>query len=205
LVVDNIFGIPEQEETDMINAARFYNDNRPHRFKTYWLRYYPGTTIVPLAMQSGVINGAEFELLKRGYGSKTPATGGTKVDPAFAKFQVFFILMQYLPTRLNHWIIERGWVTKFPHFPWVGHLVLRSFDLLDLRERHEVTGTRYVTRTFMYSWKAIFRPLRAIIDPAPENHGREHKRHRSTLNVGPGAVKQIGSSPAVAAASPDPS
>jgi len=53
LAVDNILGTPGQTPQDVLDAVDFYEDAAPDRLNVYWLTYFPGTTILPTAVEAG--------------------------------------------------------------------------------------------------------------------------------------------------------
>lgn len=45
VITENMLGLPGQNDDDVIELLKFYNENRPTRNHFFWLRYYPGVAL----------------------------------------------------------------------------------------------------------------------------------------------------------------
>src|SRR6185503_15254503 len=57
--VDHIIGLPGEGPLDQLAALRFYNEVRPRRVVAHWMTYFPGTTALEHAAQSGRLTEAD--------------------------------------------------------------------------------------------------------------------------------------------------
>lgn len=173
LVVDNIFGLPGQDLDELREAGEFYNEHRPNRFKCYWLRYFPGTTILPRGIKSGQLEQEDLQLLDEGGGSRSLATGGTNAPDIFVQVQTWFVFLLALPKWVNR-TIGKYRLYRFmpPMHPFVGHAIGRSLDLFDREQQYEVTGTRFVRRYRKY-WLRVLMSRRHSLTRVLEEIRRE--------------------------------
>ncbi|MCP4872134.1 MAG: radical SAM protein [Proteobacteria bacterium] len=63
--VDNILGVPGQTAEELLDTIDFYVANPPDRLNVYWLTYFPGTTILDIAVQTGDLTEADVGALHR--------------------------------------------------------------------------------------------------------------------------------------------
>jgi radical SAM superfamily enzyme YgiQ (UPF0313 family) len=127
LTCDNIFGLPGQNEDDLIESARFYADHRPDNIEIFWLRYYPGTDIVDKARAAGYIDDLTIDRITKSWNVKGIARGGDTFSPALSKFQLFFNLYPWLPRFLRLWMTRHKIYRYFPSMPPILLTILFRF------------------------------------------------------------------------------
>lgn len=66
LQCDHIFGIPGENQSDMLEALSFYNENRPSLVSVYWLTYYPKAYITQVAKEKGVLSDSDIANIENG-------------------------------------------------------------------------------------------------------------------------------------------
>ncbi|MEW5945538.1 MAG: radical SAM protein [bacterium] len=100
VAAENITNFPTETEADLVEMAKFYNETRPDVLKVFWLRYFPGTEIVDIALRLGALTPADAAKINSGEFS-----GSITLDDSspslHRKFYLFFALTQILP---------RGWI-----------------------------------------------------------------------------------------------
>ncbi len=114
LVTDNIFGLPGQNEEDVLELARFYNRKRVSRIYFFWLRFYPGTRISEWAKSEGFISKEQYEMVMNGAGGRPFSRGGDTATAGAVKLQVLVFLMSLLPRRVIDRIIDSGMYRRLP-------------------------------------------------------------------------------------------
>jgi len=107
IVADNIVGLPNQTENDIIEMATFYNENRVNRIYFFWLRCYPGTPITELAKQRGIINKTQYEEIMDGHVTRPFSRGGSNINKEWLGFQFFIFISQLLPKNFVRWLIKK--------------------------------------------------------------------------------------------------
>ena len=151
VAAENIINLPGETEDHLREMAHFYNVTRPDILKVFWLRYYPATRILDIAIESGAMSEAEANDIRRGRLSGSLAGGGPKTSPLTRRFYVFFILMRLFPRGVNEWILKR----RLYRFLSIGPLIHVSYILLRLLGRKgspeaEIMPTRHKKHFFFY-------------------------------------------------------
>ena len=111
--IDHIFGIPHEGIEEYRHALGFYNRLRPSAVNTYWLIYFPGTRIVDTALEVGMLEPDDLDLINRGVANTSVNVGiGRSGDGeqgvAYRNYAFLFTLIPLLPERLLDILIKRG-------------------------------------------------------------------------------------------------
>jgi len=64
--VDHIFGAPVEEEVDLRKSLDLYKNIKPDMLLTFWLTYYPGTSIINLAKKFGKLSDSDIRNINEG-------------------------------------------------------------------------------------------------------------------------------------------
>lgn len=156
LVVDVIFGLPQLTEEDYIELIETFNQHRPTKIQTFWLRYYPGTDIIPIAQEIGLLNEEEKFEIDEGIPARAAASGGSGIDPNFKKFQTILAILPLLSVKRIEQIVyrlqnnKRSWIPNISKF---GHIFTRTFDLTN---KYDVGGRRYKGRMIYFVLHKLF-------------------------------------------------
>lgn len=100
---DHMLGIPGDTLQAQEESLRFYNTHRPDLISVFWLTYYPKTTIVDMARESGVITQSDIDAIEQGFRLTTESylTGGSMKNPGpYLSISFLFNWMPLLPRRL---------------------------------------------------------------------------------------------------------
>ncbi|HOO55273.1 MAG TPA: radical SAM protein [bacterium] len=113
VAAENITNFPTETEENLLEMARFYNETRPSALKVFWLRYYPGTEIVDIAVEKGVLTREDVERVNQGedLGSVTIGVGTPVLQ---RKFYPMFALTQVLPGGMVELMLDRKLYRYFP-------------------------------------------------------------------------------------------
>jgi len=124
--IDHIFGLPLETEHDYAEAVTFYRELAPDIIYSYWLTYYPGTSIIGIAQKAGLLPEDAERRINEGTDSfyhKGMFIGGRN---ALLFYELLFDLVPLLPPRLHQRV--SGW--RLLRFAPKGYLV--NFLLLFL-------------------------------------------------------------------------
>lgn len=154
LVVDVIFGLPQLKEDDYIELIETFNEHRPTKIQTFWLRYYPGTDIIPIAENIGLLNKKEIDEINQGVPTRAAVSGGSKIDPKFQKYQTILTLLPFLSKKTIEKFLNSPSQNMVPNIAKFGHIFTRAFDL---KNKYDVGGRRYKGRMKYFVCKKIFR------------------------------------------------
>lgn len=95
--VDHMLGIPGDTLKLHEESAIFYNKYRPNIITTFWLNYYPKTSIVEIAKQRGVLTERDISNIEGGkrLTRESCLTGGSMSNPK--PYYSISLLLNYLP------------------------------------------------------------------------------------------------------------
>lgn len=153
LVVDVIFGLPQLKDEVNIELIDTFNRYRPTKIQTFWLRYYPETDIVPIAKEQGLLEEQEIQDINDGIPSRAAASGGSKINPAFEKYQTILTLLPFLSKKTVNRFLKNPIKHKIPPIAKFGHIITRAFDL---RNKYDSGARRYKGRMFYFIKKKLF-------------------------------------------------
>ncbi|MDF2841836.1 MAG: Radical domain protein [Herbinix sp.] len=153
LVVDVIFGLPLLKEEDYIELIETFNENRPAKIQTFWLRYYPKIDIIDIAKDNEWLTNEDIEEINQGIPSRAAASGGTKIDAKFEKYQIILTLLPFCSKKTINTLLLKKDNLKLPAVSKYGHLFTRLFDL---KNKHDVGGRRYTGRMLYFIPRKIF-------------------------------------------------
>ena len=150
LVVDVIFGLPELKSEDYIELIETFNEHRPTKIQTFWLRFYPGTDIIPIAREKNYLTDNEILEINEGIPSRAAASGGTKIYKEYQKYQTILTLLPYTDKNRISRLVTKCRLNKKVRIPAIsswGHLFTR---LLDLKNKNDLGGRRYKGRMIYF-------------------------------------------------------
>ncbi|MEW6201909.1 MAG: radical SAM protein [bacterium] len=108
LSIDHIIGIPGEMFQHLEDAARFYNEIRPHRILVFWMTYYPCTEILSTARRQGILHADD---LRRAEMGSIPFRnlGGMVRERRAARlqFMLLFALLPLLPRSIATFFINK--------------------------------------------------------------------------------------------------
>jgi radical SAM superfamily enzyme YgiQ (UPF0313 family) len=94
LSVDNIFGAPSENEDDLKDGFNLYQKAKTDRILTFWLTYYPQTSIIDYAKDLNCLSEEDVENIEEGYTGFTHDTGSVSKEKAkvYYKYEILFQL-----------------------------------------------------------------------------------------------------------------
>lgn len=152
-ICENMLGLPTQTEDDVVNMLKFYNETRPNRLSVYFLRYYPRTKIIDIALEHHLLTPEDVETINIGLKARSFIQGGTMPIKSFARIQSYLTLLLSLPKWLNRFLIRIKFYKIMPVFGMLAHSFAR---LLDRNKQYDVDAARFVRRYKMYMLKKVY-------------------------------------------------
>ena len=143
LAVDNILNIPGQTEEEIIDMVRFYTENRPDRVNAYWLTYFPGTKIIPIAEHAGALSESDIKKLYE--------------DPDFPAMQINRPPGRKDLHRLHNYVLFTLLIPKNWHKVIQERRLYRFFPTLDPMMLLGIIYRLFSVRQFAHLEKRIFR------------------------------------------------
>lgn len=153
VVCENMFGLPTQTEEDLVNMLQFYNETRPNRLSLYFLRYYPKTKIIDIALEHNMLTPEDVESLNRGLNARSFVQGGTIANKSFVKIQSYLVFILVLPKWLNRFLIRTKIYKIFPNLGMLTHSISR---LLDRNKEFDIDAARFIKRYKKFVLKKIY-------------------------------------------------
>ena len=97
LAIDVILGSPTEDTEDLEKTADMLTTIQPDRLNTYWLTYYPKTSIIDLAIDDGRVDRKFVDNLEEGKESVLMSDGGTvRTNTALYKYYELLYIMLIL-------------------------------------------------------------------------------------------------------------
>lgn len=152
LVVDVIFGLPQLVEKDYIELIEVFNEHRPTKIQTFWLRYYPGTDIIPIAEELDLLTKKEIEEINEGIPTRAAVSGGSRINSDFQKYQTILALLPFLRRKTIQKFVSSPKKSMIPNIAKFGHVFTRAFDL---RNKNDIGGRRYISRLKYFIYKKL--------------------------------------------------
>ena len=138
LSIDHIFGIPGEGKEEYRNALRFYDELQPDVINTFWLVYFPRTTIVEHGLTAGILSPDDVGSINRGELdlAMNVGIGGQKRKKSseFYNYAFLYSLIPLLPRRVMDLIVDKGAYLDEWSPPIALTLALRMISLMKLGE-----------------------------------------------------------------------
>lgn len=109
VVTENMLGLPNEKDSDIINLIHFYNKNRPTRSHYFWLRYYPELGIRRYKDDAG-------PSADEGKAGKVFTQGGDTYNKANQKLIAALYILPFLPKRAVEFLMDNKAWRFFPDF-----------------------------------------------------------------------------------------
>lgn len=147
--VDHIFGIPQEKEEDLINAAHFYIKHSPQKIGCFWLSYFPKTKIVDIALEKKIINAEDLSHINNGVG-KILHFGGSIEDErqksTIKGFEILFKLIPVAPKSISMLLLKKRRYRHLRFLPFFIVLLIDVIASLKYRNYHSLSYIKYYLR-----------------------------------------------------------
>lgn len=156
----NILGLPGQTVDEGLEMAAFYNENRVDLPYVYFLRYYPGTEIVDIAREAGLLTDREVIELE------TPTVDGSIFNTSqntpkdLVRIRTLIQLTAILPKSVMRKMMARGWwrwlpAISFYHCLFLLGYLLRRITSGKRRFVENYTALRYLQLMAIFGLKKL--------------------------------------------------
>ncbi|GBE17003.1 (Dimethylallyl)adenosine tRNA methylthiotransferase MiaB [bacterium BMS3Abin15] len=90
--VDNIFGAPSETEDDLKESLELYKEAKTDRILTFWLTYYPKTSIISYAEDHDILSKNDIKNIEKGHTGFAHNTGSVSEDKIelYSKYEILF-------------------------------------------------------------------------------------------------------------------
>ena len=150
LKVDNIAGVPGQTIDDLIDTARYYSMHRPDKLGIYWLTYFPGTSIIPIAQEMGYLDNDEVRQINEGIEGATYYTPAPRHDALQVKLLGYINWVIFLPDWFNRFMVDKGYYRFWPADRWSYGILLFVQLFIKKRIPYWNAETRLCFKTIDY-------------------------------------------------------
>lgn len=171
-VCENMLGLPTQTEDDLINMLSFYNETRPNRLSLYFLRYFPRTKIVDIALEHNLLTPQDVEEINEGLIARSFIQGGTFTIKRFARIQTYLVFLLALPRWLNKFLIRIKIYRILPDLGMLAHSIAR---VLDKNKQYDVDAANFIARYKLFVLKKIGRSFKKLARPRRYQKKTEHE------------------------------
>jgi radical SAM superfamily enzyme YgiQ (UPF0313 family) len=151
-ICENMLGLPTQTEDDLVNMLSFYNETRPNRLSLYFLRYFPRTKIIDIALEHKMLTPEDVEEINEGLTARSFIQGGTITIKRFARIQTYLVFLLVLPKWLNRFFIRIKIYKVFPDLGMLAHSIAR---VLDRNKQYDVDAANFTARYKLFVSKKI--------------------------------------------------
>lgn len=125
--VQFIVDLPKQGRGDLIEIANFYNEYRNLGIEVNSLRYYPGTKIVDIAYQDGLLKEEDLEKINDGKSfSGSVAFTHSKNNRSARKMRTLLMIAKILPKLIYDKLIKLNIYNWFPSLDFIGYFFLKK-------------------------------------------------------------------------------
>jgi radical SAM superfamily enzyme YgiQ (UPF0313 family) len=143
IVADNIIGYPGEKDNDFLETAEFYDKYRADRICVFWLVYYPGTNIVDVAREQGLLDDNDIQ----GLAARPYDSANTLYNKAHSKerqrYCLFLELYHILPPPIFRWMLKRK---IFRFLPRINPAIIGYLYTIFARDRLDIPRIRYYKR-----------------------------------------------------------
>ncbi len=162
LSVDNIVGLPEQKEDDLIDSIKFYSKIRPNRIYFFKLQYYPNTQITKRARETGLFTDEGYDDLLEGkcsdvFRMKSLVARKRRLNKNMIRINTLLFLMDFLPGEMIDRIIEKKTYLYFPtlfdpYFIFIIRRLLSADAEAGLYRESTLSRYRYYIKRKFLKW-----------------------------------------------------
>jgi radical SAM superfamily enzyme YgiQ (UPF0313 family) len=136
LSVDNIFGAPSENEDDLREGLDLYKKAKTDRILTFWLTYYPKTSIIDYAKDRNYLSEKDIENIEEGHTGFTHGTGSVSEEKVkmYCNYEILFQLRSLIQNdKLFTLLGKIAVLIPFKKIPTKTIIVLNAFKNKDLK------------------------------------------------------------------------
>ncbi|MFN7954006.1 MAG: radical SAM protein [bacterium] len=115
LGLDVILNLPLETEAGLVRSLLDLVDDPPAEVNAFYCAYYPGTAVLDIAREQGLLDHAAVERILDGESVQRVALGGYRTEAAIRKLGMLFVLTPYLPAGIIRWFAAKRRYRFLPH------------------------------------------------------------------------------------------
>lgn len=122
VALDHMIGVPDDSVESQMKAVSLYNEARPDRILSFWITYYPGTEILRIAREKGLVSEDDIQRIEDGETGHR-FSGGSVSGPLLGPFRKINNLITLVPLlpysainfigRKNRYRFIPGWIPLY--------------------------------------------------------------------------------------------
>lgn len=121
-----IVDLPKQDESDLMSIAAFYKKYKNMGIEVNNLRYYPGTKIVDIAYQEGLLAKKDLEIINNGRSFSGSVTFSySQNNRAIRRMRTLLIMAKILPAGIYNLFIKIKLYRWLPSLDFIGYILLK--------------------------------------------------------------------------------
>lgn len=105
-ITENILGLPGENEDDILNLVRFYNKNRPDLILFSWLKIFPGTSLLKILKDKGLITEAAIKKIITGEDNSLALGGNYVKVKSFRGSACLLALLPFLHEKIVEFLVR---------------------------------------------------------------------------------------------------
>lgn len=140
--IDHMFGLPTETEEELKYAVEFYRDLKPNLIYSYWLTYYPQTSIIDIAIKSGDIAASDRQIINQGKGAYLHQGSFIKHKEILLKYELLFDLIPLISKNAHKYISENNWLIEKLPKGYLSHFLLIFISMIKLKEKMSLTALK---------------------------------------------------------------
>ncbi|MDD5556339.1 MAG: radical SAM protein [bacterium] len=134
--LEHMFGFPTETADDLEEAVEFYRDVSPDLIYTYWLVYYPATSIVEKGRRAGLLSEADIGDIVAGRRAFYHRGTSIRDRKLLMTYQLLFDLVPLLPRKIHQWLASHRGLLKLLPRGYISHFFLVL--LADFKTRQSI-------------------------------------------------------------------
>ena len=132
--IDHIFGLPFETENEYREAVELYRELSPNMIYSYWLTYYPATSIIKKGKEAGLLTDEDSKRIIEGKESFYHKGMFIKNKKVLLSFEMLFDLIPLLPATIHKAISENNFLLKLIPKSYLVHFFFLFLAGFKLRE-----------------------------------------------------------------------
>lgn len=118
LYTNIIIGLPNQDETVIVDDVHYSNIYKADMASSNWLRYYPNVKLISISKGLGILTTAEEDAISLSMEYQPYSAKGNTYHKCGAKLRTLFSVCQIVPRPVMSFILRYKIYRFFPEFNW---------------------------------------------------------------------------------------
>jgi radical SAM superfamily enzyme YgiQ (UPF0313 family) len=157
--IDHIAGLPGDSFKYHLKAVELYSKNRPNRVLYFFITNYPSTEIEDISLKENIVDEAEAQKMRKGFGNTDETTGSVPEKEAkkYESLRFLFGWLPLMPHKLVVFLTKTGFYKYIPTDRILTKIIPSVIATLTGGEpRGEIILKRYLIEIFSFKWVRKF-------------------------------------------------